>query len=202
MEDGGYTRPGGGEIGAHSGPYLGSQARDLALSGGCHLDVLDVVTAVGGGLVVLAAGLGPLHRPAHLHGTEGYDGFIGVECDLAAEAAPHLGSYHPELVLGHSSHHGAEKAGDMGILGGVPQGELSAGAGPLGYSRAGLNCVRYEPLLDYAFTHHYLGGAEGSVRVAPSDHPVEGLIVGGLLVQLGRPRLQSLLGVYYHGQGS
>ena len=48
--------------------------------------------------------------------------------------------------------------------------------------------------------HDDIGSGEGRIRVASRGHPVKRLVVGGVLVQLGRTRLHGCLGTDHRGQ--
>ncbi len=120
VQDGGNAGGGGGKVGAHAGVDHRANAGDPALAGGGHLRVLDMVSAMGGGLVVFRAGLGPLDRAAQLHGAESGDHLIGVHRDFAAETAPYFRGDDPDFMLRHPGDQRAEEPADMGVLGGAP----------------------------------------------------------------------------------
>ena len=69
------------------------------------LDVRDVVAAVDRALVVLAAALDPLHRPAADRlAREHHERHVGVAEDLGAEGAAHVRADAPDLVLRDPGH--------------------------------------------------------------------------------------------------
>src|SRR4029453_14676446 len=117
------------QVAAHVGGEVDLQAQDATVSGGGELDVLDDVAAVDGGLVVLAARLGPLDRLAELTGDDEGDDLLGVDVQLGAETAAHIGGDHPDLVFRHAGVQGDEDPDEVGNLRGGPDGRLPGGRG-------------------------------------------------------------------------
>ena len=94
-------------------------------------DVLQLAALLAGGDEVLAPVLGPLDRPAELHGRPRHQHLLGPRVhDLDAEAAADVGRDHLDLESGQAEL-GGEAARDAGRrLGGVPDPQLAAGRGP------------------------------------------------------------------------
>ena len=171
------------------------QAGDLAVTGSGHLDFLHMVASVSCGLVVLASRLHPLHRHPELLRAEDGDEVGGIDRNLAAEAAAHLGRDDAELVLGHAVDEGAQESHNVRVLGRVPERQLSGGLHVAGKGRARLHGIRDEALLDDGFLHDHLGRAESLVDVPAAGHgPVEGLIALDFVVELRRVLGRSGLG--------
>jgi len=90
---------------AEVGVGLDPQPLHVAGPGRRGLDVGDVVAAVDGALVVLAAGLDPLHRaPADRLAGEHHERHVRVAEDLGAEGAAHVRADAPDLVLRDAGH--------------------------------------------------------------------------------------------------
>ena len=107
----------GREIGAEIGLGLHAQAEDLALVVDRHLGVGDVVAAMRVGEEGLGAVGGPLHRPADLLRRPDADRLFGVDEDLRAEAAAHVGRDHAQLVLRRDADEGRQhEARDVRVL--------------------------------------------------------------------------------------
>ena len=70
VKNGGDTRGSGRQIGTHASVNHSADSGDLALAGGRHLHMLDVVAAVNRRLEALRPGGGPLDGTAQLHGAE------------------------------------------------------------------------------------------------------------------------------------
>jgi hypothetical protein len=87
------------QVGAHVGVQLDLEAEQRAVLAAGDLDVLDLVAAVRRGLVVLAARLGPLDRPAELAGDDQREDLLGVDVELGAEAAADVRGDDAQLVL-------------------------------------------------------------------------------------------------------
>ena len=188
------------EIRAHAGPRRGAQPEDGAVLPRRELDLLHVAPAVRGGLEVLAPGLGPLDRAAEPHRAEHRDEVRGVRGDLAAKAAAHLRRDHAQLVLGHPGHDRAQEPEDVGVLCGVPHRQLAGGSAPLCQRGPRLHRIRNEPLLDNPFLDDDLGVPERRVDVAAGHHPVEGLVVRHISVQLRRTGSESQLRIGHRRQ--
>ena len=88
------------QVGAHVGEQVDLQAEDPAVGVGGERESLDLVAAVVDGQVALAAGLGPLDRPAEPLGQQQASDLLAVHLELGAEPAADVGGDHPELVLG------------------------------------------------------------------------------------------------------
>jgi hypothetical protein len=111
----------------------------------------------------LAAGLGPLDRLARAGGPQQADDLLGVDLQLAAEAAADVGSHHAQLVLGHPGDHREHDPQDVRHLGRGPHRVVVALR--LDDDRAGLHERRDQPLLHEPAADHDLGVGEGLVGV-------------------------------------
>ena len=139
------------QVGAHVGLEVDRQAEDPAVAGGGDLDVLDHVAAVDGGLVALAARLGPLHRPAELAGDDEGDDLLGVHVELGAEAAADVGGDHPQLLLGDAGGQRQHQPQDVRDLGGrVDRVLVGRGESASTTTARGSIAVGMQPLLDVA----------------------------------------------------
>ena len=128
------------------------------------------------------------------------DHLVGVDRDLAAEPAAHLGGDDPYLVFRHAGYQRAEEAGDVRVLAGAPDGQFAHGTQPARHRRARLHGVGHQALLDDGVANDYVGLGEGRVGVATDGYPVESLVVGGVLVKLRRAFRHRRHGVDHGGQ--
>ena len=83
---------------AHPGVHRAPEPEHGAVRLRRHLHLLDMIAAMGRGLVVFAAGLIPLDRASEPHAAEHGDEVGGVGGDLAPEPTPDLRRNHPDLV--------------------------------------------------------------------------------------------------------
>ena len=112
------------QVGAHVGEQADLEAEQRAVGLRGDLDVLDLVAAVDGGLVVLAARLGPLDRAAELLGDDEGEHLLGVDVELEAEAAADVGRDDADLVLADAGDQREHDAQDVRDLGGGVDGVL------------------------------------------------------------------------------
>ena len=89
-----------GQVRAHVGVHGALQAGYGAVAVAGYLPVADVVASVRGGEEVLLAALDPLDGLGEVLGDDEGDHLFGVQVELAAEAAAHVGSDYAYLVLG------------------------------------------------------------------------------------------------------
>jgi hypothetical protein len=141
------------QVGAHVGVQLDLEAEQRAVLAAGDLDVLDLVAAVRRGLVVLAARLGPLDRPAELAGDDQREDLLGVDVELGAEAATDVRGDDAQLVLrdarGQRQHHPQ----DVRDLRGRPHRELVRRGDRRHDDAAGLHRGRQQALLAEAASH-------------------------------------------------
>ena len=135
--------------------------QDLAVPGPADLDVLQLSPALRHADQVLAAGLGPAQRPAHLPGRPDDDERVAVDADLRAEAAAHVGHHHANLVRGHAQDAAQDQAAHLRVLRAVPDGQLAVFKG--GRRRAALHRQAGEPLVDDVLLDDHLAGVERGV---------------------------------------
>ena len=198
MQDGRDARGGGGQVSAHPGIDHAADAGDAALPGGGHFDIFDMVATVGGGDKVLRPGFGPLDRPAQPHRAKGGNHFPGIDGDFAAEAAAHFRGDNPYLMLRDAGDQAGDEAGDVGVLGSVPDGQFPHRGQVAGNGGTGFHRVGDEFLLNDGVSDNYgVRVGKGGVGVAAGSDPMEGLIVGGVRVQLRRAGLQGRFRIDY-----
>ena len=89
-----------GDALAEVGDDLDPQPDDLALPVDREVDVVHLPPSVGGGGEALPPVLDPLHRPIEEDGGTGGQRLLGVDVELAAEAATHLRHDDAHLLLG------------------------------------------------------------------------------------------------------
>ena len=195
MQDSGDAGGSQGKVCAHPSVDYRAQAGDFPVSGGRHLHVLHVVSAMQRSLVIFRPGLGPLDRTAQLHGAEGGDHLPGIHRGFTTEPPSYLGRNDPNFVLRNSRHHRGKEPADVGVLGIVPQRQFAHRSQPTGHSGSSLYGVGDQPRMDDGISNHDFGRGKGCVGVSSGHHPVEGLVVGSVFVDLDRPSLHRRFGV-------
>ena len=189
------------QVGAHVGEQLDLEPEQRAVLLRRDRDVLDLVAAVRRGLVVLAARLGPLDRPAELAGDDQREDLLGVDVELGAEAAAHVGGHDAQLVLGDARGEREHHAQHVGDLGGGVQGELVGRRDRRHDDGARLHRRRQQTLLAEPARDHdrvVTGGRDGLVEVRPGTREVEQEALVGALVAVHQRRtlLEGLLHVH------
>ncbi len=99
----------GGQVGAHVGDVARAQRQELAVLVERDLARGDVVAALRVGQERLGPLADPLHRAAQLAGGVAGQRVLGVQEQLHAEAAAHVGRDDAELLLRHVEHGLAEQ---------------------------------------------------------------------------------------------
>ena len=178
------------EVRADVGDRAHAQAENRAIALRRKLDVRDVVAPVDGREVTLAPLLGPLHRSPESLREESHEELLGVDLELAAEAAADLGCDHAHLVLSEAEVERRDELDEVRDLGGGPEREL-AGL-ELRRDRPRLDRVRDQSLVDDPLTDLDLGVLERLVDVATLDRIREDEVGAELLVNDRRPRLERL----------
>ena len=186
MENRGYARCGGREKGAHARPHRAAEPEDATVVRRGELDLLDVIAAVGRGLIVLRARLDPFHRPSELHRAERRDEVSLDLRNLAAEAAADFRRHDAQAILRHAGHRRQDEAHDVRILRRVPERQLAGCRRELRHSPSRLHRRRDQALLDDSIADDDGGGRERSGDVAAFDRPVERHVVRNVRVQLRR----------------
>ena len=195
VQEGRHRGPKGREVGAQVRGGLDVEAQDLAVLGHCHRRLCDVVAPVGVREVRLAPGRRPPHGPLDLARRPRADHLFVVEEDLGAEAAAHVGSDHPHLVLRDAEDERAhEKAVHVGVLGRDPECQVAAGVLVARDAGPRLHCVGNETLVHDALLHHDVGALEGRVHVAAPEFPLEGDVPWGAGVNLRGALLARAIG--------
>ena len=162
-----------------------------------------MVAPVDRALVVLAAGLDPLDRPAteRLAG-EQHQRVVGVAEDLGAERAADIGADAADLVLRHAHHErGQQKPLDVRRLAGHPDRVLvGAGVVPADVA-ADLHRVRDQALVHDPLADDDFGAIDGGIGARlVADRPLEDDVVRRVLVELRGAGLDRLVGVDHGGQ--
>ena len=193
------------QVGAHVGEQLDLQSQQRAVLPRRDLDVLDLVAAVRGGLVVLAARLGPLDRAAELAGDHQRQHLLGVDVELGTEAAAHVRRDDADLVLRDAGHQGQHHAQDVRDLRGRVERELVRGRDGRDDDAAVLHRGRDQALLLEAAAHHdrvVAGVGDGLGVVGSGAREVEQEALVGALVAVDQRRtlLEGLLHVDHGGQ--
>jgi hypothetical protein len=133
-------------------------------------------------------GLAALGRPldgAVELGCPGGSHVLGVQEDLGAEAAAHVGRDHAHLVLGQAQHEGRhQQALDVRVLVGHVQRVLVRGAVVAGVGGARLHGVGDQAVVDQVQLGDVRGAGEGGVhRGLVAQRPLVAVVVGRLVVQ-------------------
>ncbi len=181
-----------GNVGSHVGPGLELQTQDLSFVGIGRFHVGHVVSPVGGAQEVLPPGFHPLDRAARLHGAECHDGLVGVHGDLAAEAAPDLGSHDPQLMLGNPQNAGEQQSMDMRILAGHPQRQLARGGIVLGHASSGLDGAGNHAMIARPELEDIVGVLEGLIQIAAAELEQKTSVGRRIVVDLGSPLFHGL----------
>ena len=115
-------------VGAEIGDGIDLQRRDPVVGVEGHLDLGNMIAAMGVGHEGLGAVGGPFHRhPRFLRRPE-TDDLFRIDIDLRAEAATDIGGDNPQLVFRRHIIEGAhDKAGDMRVLAGGVAGVVVLG---------------------------------------------------------------------------
>ena len=149
-------------------------------------DPLPLVPAVVHGHVALAAGLGPLDRPAESAGDQHGQHLFGRDLQLGSEAAADVGRDDPDVLLRDAGDQGQHDPEHVRDLGRGPEREFTADA--RADHRARLHRGRDQPLLAVGALKHDRRVTEGRVHVAVGKDPLEALVAR--LVNLGRALIQ------------
>ena len=157
-----------GQVGAHVGDVAYPHRQELAVLVQRDLTLHDVVAAVRVGQERLAALAGPLHRTAQLAGGVAGQRVLGVQEQLHAEAAAHVGRDDAEPVLGHVEHGAGQHAFDApAALGVGVQGPAPARRVVLGDGGAGLHAGDDDAVVDHRQARDVRSLAEQLVRAGP-----------------------------------
>jgi hypothetical protein len=110
---------------------------------------------------------------------------LGVQEDLGAEAAAHVGRDHAHLVLGQAQHEGRHQQPlDVRVLVGHVQRVLVRGAVVAGVGGARLHRVGDQAVVDQVQLGDVRGAGEGGVhRGLVAQRPLVAVVVGRLVVQ-------------------
>jgi hypothetical protein len=148
VEDGRHRGGEGRQVGAQVGVGVHAHGEELAVLVHRHLGVAHVVAAVRVGQEALAA-LAVHLMAVELLGRPGQAHVLGVQEDLGAEAAAHVGRDHAHLVLGQAQHEGRhQQALDVRVLVGHVQRVVVGAAAVAADGRARLDRVGNQPVVD------------------------------------------------------
>jgi hypothetical protein len=128
------------------------------------------------------------------------DALLGVDVQLGAEAAAHVGGDHADLGLADVEGEGQQHLEDVRDLGGRPDGVLALGGDRLDDHAPGLDRVGDQPRVVVALLDHHRGLGEHLVDVAVGQHPGVGLVGAERVVDDGRALVHGLHHVGDHRQ--
>ncbi len=163
------------QVGAHVGQQVDRQATQPAVAFGRHPDPLPLVAAVVHGHVALAAGLGPLDRPAELAGDQHREHFLGGDLELGAEATAHVGGDDPDVLLRDAEEGRQREPQHVRDLGGRPQGDLTGHVTARDH-RARFHRARDQPLLPVVPLDHHRRIPESGDGVPLLEDPLVALV--------------------------
>ena len=160
-------------VGQHDAPgVVGAQVHPDAIAHRQHgpvppgrdLDVVHLGAGVGRAHHVLAAVLGPLHRPARQDGRGGDQQVLRIAVGLGAEAAAHVRGDDPDLVERQPERGHQPLLHEVDDLGAVPRGERAVARVPPGDHSARLDRHAHVARDHEALAHPRVGLAERRPR--------------------------------------
>ena len=147
-----------------------------------------MVAAMGISQERLGALAGPLDAAVDLLGRPGQGHILGVQVDLRAEAATHVGRNHAHLVLGQAQHKGGHQQPlDMRVLIGHIQGVLLGGPAVAANRSARLHGVGHQAVIDQVKLGDVGRRGKGSIHLRlVTERPLVAMVVRRDLVQRHR----------------
>ena len=106
-----------------------------------------MVTAVVGGLEVLAAGGRPFHRAPQPDGQRGHQHFLGVQVQFRSEPAADIRRHHAQPLFGEGQDLGKHPLDDVRRLGAAVDGHRSGAVVEFGQNRPRLQRARDQVLV-------------------------------------------------------
>ena len=149
---------------------------------------------------VLGARLDPLDGPAGEARDLREHELLGVDVDLGAEAAAHVGRDDAHLGLGDAADGGHERAHEVRHLRRGVERQLAARGDPVGHHAARLDGHGGEALVVDRQRHLHGRGVEDGVEALGLVLDRQAVVAGRLLVQLRRIGLAGVLGVDHDRQ--
>ena len=189
-----------GVVGAQVHPDAIAHRQHRAVSPRRDLDVVHLGARVGRAHHVLAAVLGPLHRPARHDGGGGDQQVLRVAVRLGAEAAAHVRGDDADLVRRQPERGHQSLLDEVDDLGAVPRGERAVARIPLGDHAARLDRHAHVARDHEALAHPRVGLAEGRLDVAEAGLERERDVVAPGGIEHGRVRPRGRLHVGQRGQ--
>ena len=169
-----------------------AQGQEAARVVEAHRHVVLLLALLGRGQHVLEAVLDPPHRSCQAAREERDQDVLGIDDELGAEAAAHVGGDHAHLVRGQVEQVGDELADLVRHLGGGPHRELVERRVPVRHEPARLHRLAPAAPDAQANRNHPGGRAERGRGVAAGERHAPGQIVGDVVVDRGRARGQGL----------
>ena len=188
VQDRRHRRTERGEVGAEVGKAPYPKTQEVPFTVESELGVGHVVPTMAVGHERLGALGGPLHGPPDLGRRPGHDGLFRVVEDLGAEAAPHVGRHHSQLVLRDLQHVRAHEEPDhVRVLARRVERVVAARRVVIADGHTRLDGIRDETVLHDVDRHHVLRTLERRVggRLV-ADLPVEAHVAWCLFPHLWR----------------
>jgi hypothetical protein len=158
---------------------------------------------MGVGQEAFGALAGPLDAAVELLRGPGQRHVLGVQEDLGAEAAAHVGRDHPHLVLGQAQHEGRHQQPlHMRVLVGDVERVLVVGAAVAADRDARLHRVGHQPVVDEVQLRHVrrLGEDRIDLRLV-AERPLVALVVGrGVMKGDAAGLLRGIRHAHHRGQ--
>ena len=187
VQNRGHGRGEGRQIGAQIGVGVHPHGQEFAVLVHRHFGVADVVAAVRVGQERLGTLAGPFDAAVDLLGSPGQRHIFGVEVNLGAKTATHVGGDHTHFVLGQAQHKGRhQQALDVRVLVRHVQHVLFGGAAVAANGGARLHGVGHQAVVDEVELGDMGRATESGVhQVFVAQRPFVAMVVGGGVVQLG-----------------
>ena len=186
VEDGGHGSGEGRQIRTQVGVGVHPHGQELAVFVHCHFGVADVVAAMGVGQERLGTLAGPLDAAVDLLGSPGQGHIFGIQVNLGAETAAHVGCDHAHFVLGQAQHESRhQQALNVRVLVGNIQHIFFGGAAVVANGDARLHGVGNQAVIDQVQLGHMgCSGKRGVHLGFVAQSPFEAMVIRGGIVQL------------------
>ncbi|MDT4839887.1 hypothetical protein FQZ97_736910 [compost metagenome] len=202
VQDGRHRGREGRQVGTQVGVGVHAHGQELAVLVHRHFGVAHVVAAVRIGQEALRALRRPLDVAVELLGRPGQADVFGVQKDLGAEAAAHVGRDHAHLVLGQAQHESRhQQALDVRVLVRHVERVVVGAAAVAADGHARLDRVGNQPVVDEVELRDVRRRGEHVVdRRLVAQHPLVALVVGRFVVQRGAAGLLRGIGHAHQGR--